>query len=330
MSDQQDTPAFTQLAGGVIRVHTRGSDAPSPAASDTPSAPPSLSPAKAGYGQAVVNPNTGQVEAREVETFQQFSTQELRGPGLLGTAMTPWGTPTTELKEDTLVTFNGMSMTLKNAEVIGLVTRTGNGGYAETNAARDGAVQELVAELDRLAENPTHTQPVPFSDQKAEQAVAWLDSSLPPQARLALTEKTLSGGVTEAELHNLEAVYGLPKDSLKAAVEQVSDAFDAQAVAAFTEAGLPAELVESFKDWANGEREAQYLDAIRQHLYGRNPGKYAALVREFMVSTVPSAGVKELEAQGYKVRVHSSGARLVTLPGYPEMQVSTAARLGLL
>lgn len=50
-------------------------------------------------------------------------------PGILGTATTPAGSPTSVIKDDTMVTVNGMTMRADIAARVGLLKRDTSGRY---------------------------------------------------------------------------------------------------------------------------------------------------------------------------------------------------------
>jgi hypothetical protein len=276
--------------------------------------------------------DSGEARVEHAPERQVFRTSELRSPGILGSAMTPFGTPTKNLTPETVVEYQGMTMSLATAESIGLVTRTGDGrGYVESREGGEERVRQFEIEMSRSQQQDAAVTPQPFKDSRAEAALQWIDEKLPPAMRTALTEQALLGEIPERELNSMEATFGLEPGSLGRALSAASEAFEAQMVEALAAAGLREEGLEAFFEWAGDERHGQLLDAVRTHVYGRNTSKFLPLVREYFASTAPTARPDAWIAAGVPSRVDpKTGLTLVTVPGHPETDVHTAARLGLI
>ena len=90
-------------------------------------------------------------------------------------------------------------------------------------------------------------------------------------------------------------------------------------------AGVAPEDAAGFLEWAMANRKAEFMAAVRQHIYGRDPTGYAAVAKAYLRGTVPAE--QTLQQHNIKVRTLPNGQRLVTVPGKPEVPVEVAARL---
>src|SRR5688572_23166411 len=75
--------------------------------------------------------------ARDYSNTLRVNAADFQGPkgfGILSTARSSFGGPTLELKPDTVVEYQGLSMKLEQAEQLGLVKRDSHGGYSEIGA----------------------------------------------------------------------------------------------------------------------------------------------------------------------------------------------------
>ena len=74
------------------------------------------------------NAATGEVTKLE-DTRINTADQANGLPGILASARTPWGSPTNEIKDDTILTLNGVEMRADNAFRTGLIHKDAHGRY---------------------------------------------------------------------------------------------------------------------------------------------------------------------------------------------------------
>jgi hypothetical protein len=259
-----------------------------------------------------------------------FGTETNGRGGILGTARTPHGAPAGRLSPDSVVTVNGVEMRLKHAEAAGLIRYVG-GEYVEANAQQQAAITN----------EPTPQQ----QQEKAEEAAkvgfaaeveAFLGETvgrIAPSIQTNIIESALSVAfspdvdfaVDKQNLAGVAADFGIDPSRLQDAMRYAEIGFRTQASDALKKAGIAREDSESFLEWAMANRKAEFLAAVRQHVYARDPSGYAAVAKQYLRNSAPAQ--QTLEQHGVKTRVLPNGQRLVTVPGRPEVPVEVAARL---
>lgn len=247
-------------------------------------------------------------------SFNTYETTKGDGVNLLSTAKTSYGSPTTTLTKDTFVHYEGMDIKLEQAERMGLVKQV-NGQYVEV-ATQDRSTAEQAQE-----QEAGETLGVSL-----EAELSTLAGIIAPSMQTSLVESVLRQGLSATSLNGMVEGTGMSQEQLRARLGTVEQAFRAQADKALMSAGMGKEDIPSFVQWAQDKHKGAFDDACRNHAYNRSTSGYAPLARAWMNSTMPNADSLPEALNSRTV----GGETLVTLPGYPEMSLKVATRLGLI
>lgn len=251
----------------------------------------------------------------------------------------PWEGP---LDRDTLVSVGGMQARIGDLERMGLAVRTDDErGYRPAGA---------------LAQAPQRAPAQPAQAQAAAARSAFaLDSTqqagpLPEHARHYFTPNELKtiGDLgtkwSEAAITQAAAEYlvhgavdwsaaghllGVDENTAKAQAGPVLQAYADAGRRALAAVGAEADAV---MEWARTHRAGGLREALVMLTSAQDAGPLRALAEDYFRSVPPS--VEDLEDGQRRglltYRTVQGGAVLVTLPGRPETDVGTAARLGWL
>jgi hypothetical protein len=213
-----------------------------------------------------------------------------------------------------IVTVDGMDMHVSTAVAMGYLRVTEAGGYADASNSPDNSTSPENAN----SEAPSGDSAVPF-DQQAEDSLGVLTESIPGAMQDQIVNTLISGGQVD---HRMAEAIGIDQAALTEGVARAHAAFVDQANTEIRKLGAdPAE----FAEWAQEHRGEDFKNAMRQHVYGRDPAAYNTLVERYLRTHAPSKDT--LLNAGVKVDTTSHGEDLITVNG---MQVSrkVAARLG--
>jgi hypothetical protein len=286
----------------------------------TPAAP------SAGLTSLIVNPAATSITLRDgelVEGRKQESSYSLNtadstkgdGVSLLSTAKTQAGSPTMNMTKDTLVNYQGMDITLQNAERLGLVKQV-DGQYVEVPTGEQSKATEEAPEQD-LGESLGN-------DMEAE--LSALSEVIPPALQTSIIESVLRKGLDATNINDMTHELGTNTEELRGRLGTVETAFREQADKALMTAGMGKEDIPAFVKWAQEKHKGAFDDACRNHVYNRSTKGYADLAKAWMNTTAPSAASLPASVNPRTVR----GETLVTIPGHPEMSLQVATRLGLI
>ncbi|WP_124945159.1 hypothetical protein [Sulfurirhabdus autotrophica] len=234
------------------------------------------------------------------------------GDGILSTARTPFGNPATTLTKDSIITHEGMDMSLQTAHKLGLVSLK-NGEYSEAS------------------EQPSSTQDEPEQDMsesmgdKVEAQLTELANMIPVDFQTRVAESMISNG--KIDYQNMGQTLGINSVELQQRVGVAEQAFRNQADKVLMSAGIGKEDLQGFVQWATSNKGEEFKRTQREQVYGRDTRGYQALARAYLNANAPA--VSSIP-ESYKPRTLRDGTTLVTLPGYPEMKLQVATKLGLI
>lgn len=238
-------------------------------------------------GDATTHQGTHSVTAEDLREHKQ---------GILSTARTRSQMPARELTPDTLVTFGGMQISLRDAEANGFVRRDDQGRYQEvSNASASSQSEQQQQQAKQQQEqqqadkqDPQEIQPEQFAP-KIEQELGELTKAVPGEVLGPVFHDVAMQIFDEGDI-NIEAVAsrtGLSVEQSRRALELAYDGYRAQADNAAKKAGVSD--VQAFYDWIAVNRPEQGRRAMSQLVMGRTAAGYAPLAQEYLRSVVPSA-----------------------------------------
>jgi len=293
---------------------TINSNAPQPPEDTHPTGPIGLQTRVGGKVTRATHGGAGNEEVWE-STNVKVSARDLMPPvtGILSTARTAaTGGPAQRVTEHSIVTSSeGAEMTIKTAVALGLIRRDANGNYSDVEGKTLVEAEAPAADDEGLA----------FPDAVEAETSAFA-ASVPGQIQEAVIAQVLSGGLDALDPRHA-ATAGHTPDTFRAGVSATINAFQAQADAVVSQAGA---IPSDFYDWARSNASDAMNTAMRNHVYGRNPTVWAALVEKYLRAVPPDA--ETLAKAGMKVQKDkASGDELVEVHGM-RMSARVAARNG--
>jgi hypothetical protein len=279
--------------------------------------------------EAVIH-QTGQAEAT-INSVTRVDITDIAGhidesAGILSTVRSAFSGGPSVAKDDALVTYQGMQMTLKSAASMGIVNRDAQGHYTEINTAGTppaAQAEPLAAPVAAPAVDPLRIDgPRSLDMNKAESAqVDAIEAQVPDYVRTAAVEQIIrANGIEGLSTNNTT----MEATAYTAGVTQALASYQAQADESFRRAGIDGK---EFGDWARANHPKEIASAMRTHAATRNPSSYQELISKFLVGTVPQASA--LKQAGYPTKFDHMGTPLVQIGGMWVSQKS-AAKAGLL
>jgi hypothetical protein len=182
-------------------------------------------------------------------------------PGsILATAVKPgFGTPALDIRDDTIVTVQGMTMQARQAANLGVLRKEG-GTYVETG--RPAIVEQQPVQVD-----PVDAQ------------LATLEARMGSDRVMALTEKVLRAGgwdgLTDADFRDSP----MTRDAF---IAQATDVF--KRTQARIEATLTADIADGLAQWAsqNAETRMEFDAAVREIHYRGDTRRIHALTKQMI------------------------------------------------
>lgn len=228
--------------------------------------------------------------------------------GILSTARHKiTGGPAGTLRDDSLVTYEGMQITLRDAAKLGLVVRDESGKYSDvrqSNEQQPAATDKDAAESEGISFEP-----------QQEAMTAHLASVVLPTVQESAVHEIIDGG-----LEGLKS-GGEHSDGIR----EVAKSFQAQGFAHFTKAGVdPIE----FSQWARTNAPGEIKAAMLTHVGTRNPSAYNALIQRFINGTAPT--IAAMKAGGFETKTDRNGVEMVNIPTIGWVTAKAAAKAQLI
>lgn len=199
------------------------------------------------------------------------------GQGLLATARTQAGVPTSHPTPDDLIVVEGVPVSLEVAEMMGLVRRNGVGEYHDISGGAQQAPQGPTPEEKAEAEFMENAEP--FENVKDEQWLAHINQQMGGAAP-ALVANVIANGVDGMQgVNDLAYNLGTDPDTLKEVVQDIHALFKAQVDKTVKQSGISDP--EAFYEWAWEHAVSDLQNAMNQHVYTRSTKAYQGLIREY-------------------------------------------------
>lgn len=242
----------------------------------------------------------------------EVTTADLNGghTGLLATARNNGSPAMGVLTADTVVTYQGLEMSLASLEAMGVVEKTANGSYQERTAnTQQGDSNDDDADDDQKSELP---EGIELFSAEVETQVAQAIESVPQPIYDAAIASYIESGFDAESIQWNDLAYhsGLTPEQARANAEVVRSAFEAQAVNLVKAQGANPEEVFT---WIQSERPAQFKAAVRELAFGRSVAGINNLIADFHASVAPRT--ESLAKYGFQVSKDIHGNDLFNLNG---------------
>lgn len=267
-------------------------------------------------GNTIVSPETTTLRCNEKDLAPNTAT-------MMSTAQNNGGFSTANITPESTIEIPGIGRTsVKVAERLGYIERTGDGLYKET----------FQADFDVAPGDIQKDPPKDTFAPRTEAAYNEMISSIPQgtydsllgsaAALIGNTEGTDMDTALMGLAPRLASSMGIEPARAEAMIRAGSDAWQGQADRKVASLGADPD---AFYEWAKANRKNELQQAVVQQLYARNTRGYEALVKDFKHNTMPSA--KELE--GYTTKVQN-GETLIEFNEGNWMSLKTARKMGLI
>lgn len=317
----------------VTRVVFDGHDFVEPVSNNTPPATaPAPTPAptiqnhdgvmrhQVGVDGSVESTHDG---VTRMDVTQLFTTDET---GILATAKSSSGRPLSgsEITPDSIVSFNGTTMSVKIAQSVGLIKQDANGRYVSASAAeQEQALNGTKPE--EAEEREAFTKP------EDEAALTAFAQTVPSNFQHSLVAAVIGGQeIPRSLIEDAAAQMGTPPAAFAQSIQAVFAAFQNQAVEAMQSLGgfTDPAVIADFDQWAEANHRDEVADAIRQQVYARSTKGWKALATKYLNTHAPTA--EALRAAGYKTGRAGNGKTETVIIDGVEMPISVAAKQGLI
>lgn len=238
---------------------------------------------------------------------------------IVASARTAWGTPVDaySLKDDDLVDVGGgMQTSVAVARTMRLIAAGRDGRFEDVaQASQPNAPQEAPAQ-----------QYETFANKHDEAALnRWVNTTSPGEQVRALYEVFEKGEVSKDTLNMLASQAGVEPHQMEARVNKVFAAYERQADAVVSKAGVPND---AFWSWAEGQREGELRHAMAELTMQRSSKTLAKLAGEF-VDYIPVDMVLGADF-GPGIKAQKMGDQAVLfIEGAGSMTLGAAIKAGL-
>lgn len=235
---------------------------------------------------------------------------------------------------ETVVTYNGQEMPVRAAERLGLVAKDANGQYVDAKLAKSqtpaadeakGDTKEADTAADP-AETATETLDNPKVEQELNSLLTFAQSNGVPPMHL-VGEFLANPGVLPPSAASLARRHGIEPGSLKLKIDSITAEFDRKVSSLVAKDGIAYDdlLAWEGRNVSDGDMKRGRLMAFRGSFeYFRN------LAKAYKLHSAPVQAPSGAQYRETKHPASGEAVTLVKLPGRREMDVRTAARMGLL
>lgn len=237
---------------------------------------------------------------------------------------------------ETVVTYNGQEMPVRAAERLGLITKDATGQYVDAKLANNQAAQPAPTVEDEskskdeagedTSEGGNETLDNPKVEQELNSLLTFAQSHGVPPMHI-VGEYLANPSVLPASVVSLARRNGIEPASLKQKIESITGEFDRKISSMLEKDGIHyGDLL----DWERRNVSTDDINRGRMMAFRGSFDYFRNLAKAYKRHSAPvnaPAGAKYREA---KHPSSGEAVTLVTLPGYREMDVRTAARMGLL
>lgn len=241
--------------------------------------------------------------------------------GMMGTVQNNGGFSTTNVTPNSTIEIPGFGRTsVKVAESLGYLTRTGEGRYVETSrlGKAEGSPEGGTQEESKVTPNDAPADGAePFGDGYEEDYAALIKDvpqgaydSIIASANALMGEGLDLDGIAEKLTPRLASSMGIEPKAAKAMIDEGGTLWQVQADMTVEKAGADPD---DFYQWAKANRRSELQQAVNGHLFQRSTKGYAALVNDYFDNTIPT--VAALKAGGIPV-LENGGEVMVKLKGH--------------
>lgn len=248
--------------------------------------------------------------------------------GLITQGRTASGSPVVggALNENHIVNIGGLETSLKAAIAARLVTANPDGTFSVVSQeARAQAQREREAQAKAEAAEAVETV-----DRGTEATITTFANGVSPSTVMGAILDFASGqDVREGHITHAASELGMEPTKVRAMVEQVRGAFEAQARSTVDRAGLPSDEVFA---WAYQNKPDLMKQAIREQATMRSTKGYQRVAQAYMenMDTInPDALLNAQLGEGLEIKKASNGKLVLKTPK-GEMEYRAAVRSGLL
>lgn len=281
------------------------------------------SPAVRSYTDAVTTYSaSGAAQSSGVNTV---STSTLTGgqSGFMATARNDGFPAQGNLTADTIVTFQGMEVSLSTLEAMGEVKRTASGSYEAINGQGQGQQQQAP----QGAGQPEGQLPegVELFENAVESSVARAIEPVPQSIYDATVAQVLEKGLDGVNLNDLAYQSGLTPEEAMSRAQVVLKAFTLQADNLAKDSGI--DDPQAAWGWMAQNRPDEFSNARRQIAFGRSTAAIRSLLADYRQSVPPSEAA--LRKAGIPVRTSPDGTTTAYIKGQWTTPAA-AAKAGLI
>lgn len=227
-------------------------------------------------GTEYIGPDGSRTKSHAAVTLDDFSGS---GQGLLATARTQGGFPTSHPTPEDLIMVEGTPVTLEVAEMMGLVRRNGLGDYQDVSAS-------MPQETPVSAEEQEHAEFLANAEAFASQADEdWIGEINQQMGRAvpSVVSNVIVNGVDNMQgINDLAHNLGTDPDTLREVVRDAYDLFKGQVDKLVKQSGISDP--EAFYAWARESALSELHSAMNQHVYSRTTKGYRGLIQKYAVA----------------------------------------------
>uniref|UniRef100_Q47HY4 Uncharacterized protein n=1 Tax=Dechloromonas aromatica (strain RCB) TaxID=159087 RepID=Q47HY4_DECAR len=253
--------------------------------------------------------------------------------GMMGTVRNNGGFITTNVTPNSTIEIPGFGRTsVKVAESLGYLTRTGDGRYVETSrlgkdegSSEGGTLEESKGTPNDAPDNGAELFGSGFEAEYGElikDVPQGVYDSLLASANVHIGEGLDLGSISEKLAPRLASSMGIEPKAAAAMLDEGSMIWQAQADIAVERHGADPD---DFYQWARDNRKNELQQAVNGHLFQRSTKGYTTLVNDYFDNTIPT--VAALKAGGIPV-TEKGGEVMVKLKGH-WMSVGAAVKARL-
>jgi cell wall-associated NlpC family hydrolase len=263
---------------------------------------------------------------QEQRTSQHFSTAELLGDTILGSARNGGWPARGDIKSTSVVQTEHGEMTVRSAVDVGLLKQNADGSYADITA-------DDIAARDALA-NQANQQSTEDSPQLSERTVAaetFFTDALPTGVSDAVVNSMIEAAIGNRTVgFDANKLSGhtegvISPDQWRNTVGAVVAGYQAQVDSIVAKHGID---VHDFYDWIRTNAQSDMRLAMVHTYHGKDTSHWKSLVNKYISKSGVTVDSATLTKDGHKV-VTKKGVDYVTIGGM-EMTVQQAVRSRLL
>lgn len=260
--------------------------------------------------------------------------------GILGTARTSGGFPTTEIRPDTIVKVHGMEVTVDIAAKLGYLGRDSRGDYferagggpEEAPKGAPGDHQNASPEKPKKPEKPKEpaepeADPLPDATQQElyemhSKAGGFVEES---------AVKVMEGKLTQADVDGLAEALEVSPDEARQRIDNLYADHFGQFISYVAKVD-PDIDIQDLVAWVRAEvPEGERIRVMQEHFTTGDAKVYSSLLKQYRQTNVPAKTVERLTSKGYSFRQDPlRGVWLVVDPDGKEMAVEAARRIGIM